>query len=229
MAGLSELEQALGYHFKNKGLVQEALVHSSLLNENHAPGIESNERLEYLGDAALGLVIAQELFISMPQADEGKLTNMRSRLVCSSTLSYLSKSINLGEYLLMGKGEKATGGQNKSANLVGAMEALLGAIFLDGGLDQTRDVIRRLYGDELRAIAHNQAFTDSKSHLQELTQANQLGVLRYNIAKTSGPVHKPEFTAEVLLEDKVIATGTGRSKKLAESDAAYKAIQILED
>jgi ribonuclease-3 len=228
LAELSELEQALGYHFKNKGLVQEALVHSSLLNENHAPGIESNERLEYLGDAALGLVIAQELFISMPQADEGKLTSMRSRLVCSSTLSYLGRGINLGDHLIMGKGEKATGGQNKSTNLAGAMEALLGAIFLDGGLDQTRDVIRRLYGDELRAIAHNQVFTDSKSRLQELTQANQLGVLRYNIAKTSGPVHKPEFTAEVLLEDKVIATGTGRSKKLAEADAAYKAMRILD-
>ncbi|MDD5605527.1 MAG: ribonuclease III [Dehalococcoidales bacterium] len=229
MVDTSELEQVLNYHFENKALFQEALVHSSLLNENHAPGIESNERLEYLGDAVLGLVVAHELFILMPEVDEGELTRLRSRLVCSATLGFLGKKIQLGNYLFMGKGEEASGGRTKTTNLARGLEAVLGAIYLDGGLESARSVIRRLYGKELEEIAHNQLCTDSKSRLQEIAQAERLGIPVYKIIESNGPVHKPEFTAEVLLENKVIATGKGKSKKLAEADAAYNAIQILEN
>jgi ribonuclease-3 len=227
LAETSELEQTLDYYFQDKDLLQEALVHSSLLNENHAPGIECNERLEYLGDAALGLIIAHELFVLMPEVDEGELTRLRSRLVCSATLGFLGKNIQLGRYLFMGKGEEASGGRNKATNLARGLEAILGAVYLDGGLEKTRGVIRRLYGSELQEIAHSQLCADSKSRLQEIAHAMRLGFPVYNIVESNGPVHKPEFTAEVILEDKVIATGKGKSKKLAEADAAFNAIKLL--
>ncbi|MDD2471549.1 MAG: ribonuclease III [Dehalococcoidales bacterium] len=229
MADSSELEQALGYHFQNRELLREALVHSSLLNENHAPGIESNERLEYLGDAALGLIIAHELFVQMPEVDEGELTRLRSTLVCSATLGLLGNDINLGKYMFMGKGEEASGGRSKATNLARGLEAVLGAVYLDGGLGEARGVILRLYGKDLNNITSSQLCTDSKSRLQELAQARKLGAPSYNIVESRGPVHSPDFVAEVLLEDKVIATGRGKSKKTAEADAASHALQILYD
>jgi ribonuclease-3 len=228
LADISELEKALDFQFQNKNLLQKALVHSSLLNENHAEGIESNERLEYLGDAVLGLVVAHDLFDILPSANEGELTRLRSRLVRSSTLGYLGKKIKLGEYMFMGKGEEASGGRTKPTNLARCMEAVLGAVYLDSGIDSTRNVIRHLYGKELDEITHNQLCTDSKSHLQELAQTRKMGAPHYNIIDSSGPVHNPNFTAEVLLENRVIATGKGKSKKLAEADAAHNAILILE-
>ena len=227
MPSLETLEAKLDYRFKNRDLLQQALVHSSLLNENHAPGLVSNERLEYLGDAVIGLVIAHELFNMMPGAEEGELTRLRSGLVCRSTMGFLAKKIELGNYLFIGKGEESSGGRTKAANLSRGFEALLGAVYLDGGLESARSVALNIYGKELEHLALNQACADSKSSLQELTQSKKLGKPVYRILDAEGPVHQPFFTAEVSIDSIPIARGQGKSKKLAENNAAFNAIGEL--
>lgn len=227
MHALDKLEKTIDYKFRNRNLLEEALVHSSVLNENNTPGIVSNERLEYLGDAVVGLIIAQELFQMLPKAPEGELTRLRSGLVCRATLGFLAKRIELGNYLLIGRGEEASGGRTKPANLARGLEALFGAVYLDGGIKEARKVALKLYGNELEELAHNQACADSKSQLQELTQSKNLGKPSYRIVSSEGPVHAPRFTAEVSIDNKLLATGKGKSKKLAEADAAFNAINIL--
>jgi len=227
MTDSTDLESKLNYTFNNRQLLEESLVHSSLLNENPGTVIVSNERLEYLGDAVLGLVTAHELFLMMPKADEGVLTHLRSRLVCRATLGFLAKKIDLGAYLSIGRGEEASGGRSKAANLASGLEALLGAVYLDGGLDAAGGVIRHIFGKHLQEFALNEMCADSKSNLQEFTQAKKMGTPTYRIVGSSGPVHEPYFTAEVLLNDKVIAAGSGKSKKLAEANAAYNALNAM--
>ncbi len=222
-----DLEAKIGYSFSDRQRLERALTHSSLVNENNMPSENSNERLEYLGDAVLGLIIAHELYSLMPRAPEGRLTRLRAGLVCRATLAYLAGKLELGRYLRMGKGEEASGGRSKPANLARGMEALFGAMFLDGGLDESRRVILNLYGDELEELALNQACADSKSELQQLTQARKLGKPSYRIIETSGPAHNPAFTAQVSIEDRILATGKGRSKKTAEANAAFNAIKAL--
>jgi len=229
MAEIIELEGILDYRFSDTALLRQSLVHGSVLNENQAPDTQSNERMEYLGDAVLGLIIAHQLYDMMPSVAEGELTRLRAGLVCRSTLALLAGRINLGEYLFVGKGEEASGGRSKPANLARGLEAVIGAVYLDGGLDKARHVIQHLYGSELEQLALNQACADSKSRLQEFVQARQMGQPTYRIINTEGPVHAPMFTAEVLLNDAPIASGTGRSKKLAESRAAFNALKELEN
>jgi len=227
MADIKDLEGNLNYTFNDRKLLEESLVHSSRLNENPGNELVSNERLEYLGDAVLGLVTAHELFLMMPRADEGVLTHLRSRLVCRATLGFLANNIGLGAYLSIGRGEEASGGRSKAANLASGLEALLGAVYLDGGLDAAGRVIRHIFGKHLQEFALNEVCADSKSNLQEFTQAKKMGTPIYRIVGSSGPVHEPHFTAEVLLNDKVIAAGNGKSKKLAEANAAYNALTAM--
>ncbi len=222
-----ELEKQLNYSFKNPGLLKEALVHSSLLNERSIPNVASNERLEYLGDAVVGLIIARELFLMIPNATEGELTQLRSSLVCRSTLATLARKIGLGKHFFIGKGEEATGGRDKPANLARGLEAVLGAIYLDGGLEKAKQVTLELYDDLIEKTALNQESGDYKSSLQELVQLKKLGEVTYHITDTSGPAHEPDFTVEVRLDDDTIATGKGKNKKAAETEAAFKALNFL--
>ena len=222
MTDLAVLQNTLGVSFKDPSLLEQALVHSSYINES--PDITtSNERLEFLGDAVLGLIIAQELYQSLPQSSEGEMTELRSSLVRGDALSRIAKAISLGDYLYLGKGEEASGGRRKPANLAGAMEAVIAAIFLDQGFNVTRDFILRLMDKELsQGIA-----PDYKSQLQELIQASHQQTPTYQVIEAVGPDHDRRFTVEVKAGDTVLGRGSGKSKKSAEEAAARSALGKL--
>jgi ribonuclease-3 len=220
---LDNLQQAIGITFSNVSLIEEALTHSSYINENHKSA--SNERLEFLGDAVLGLILAQKLFQDYPELEEGDLTRLRSWLVRRSTLANVAKSINMGSYLLMGKGEESSGGRAKSSNLAGAMEAVIAAVFLDQGWENTREAIFRLFNTEMERLRHEQSAQDYKSQIQEMVQALYKLTPSYRIVNEAGPDHARQFTAEIMAGEEVLAQGNGRSKKLAEAEAARLALE----
>ena len=197
LADLTALQEALGVHFREPSLLEQALVHSSYVNENPELAPTSNERLEFLGDAVLGLIFADKLYQDFPHSPEGELTRFRSWLVRRSTLARVAINIRLGDYLYMGRGEEASGGRSKPANLAGALEAVIAAIYLDQGIATTRDFILRLSGNELEKLASQEAEIDYKSQLQELIQARQQATPSYHIVEASGPDHNRHFTAEV--------------------------------
>ncbi len=227
MTDLADLQKNMGVFFKDVSHLELALVHSSFINEN--PGLDpsSNERLEFLGDAVLGLVVAERLYREYPGCSEGEMTRLRSAVVRQDTLARRAGSIRLGDYLYLGKGEEADGGRQKPANLEAAMEALIAAVFLDGGLATARDFILRLLGEELEEAISLGPTTDYKSALQELTQSRQQITPTYRITKTTGPDHGKTFTVEVTLKGKVIGSGSGKSKKAAETEAARRALDGL--
>jgi ribonuclease-3 len=224
---LAALQSVIGFHFKEKPLLELALVHSSYVNENPALAPASNERLEFLGDAVLGLVFAEKLCKDFPASSEGELTKLRSRLVRGSTLARAAARIGLGQYLFLGKGEEASGGRSKPANLAGALEALIGAVYLDSGAAAARELSLRLLDSELAELPGRGAGPDYKSRLQEFIQAREQATPSYHIVDASGPDHARRFTAEVLLGDKLLARGSGRSKKEAETEAARLALDEL--
>jgi len=226
MTDLAVLQNTLGVSFKDPSLMEQALVHSSYINES--PGITtSNERLEFLGDAVLGFIIAQELYQRLPQSSEGEMTELRSSLVRGDALSRLAKAISLGDYLYLGKGEEASGGRRKSANLAGAMEAVIAAIFLDQGLNATRDFILRLMGKELDKVLSQGIAPDYKSQLQELIQARHQQTPTYQVIEETGPDHDRRFSVEVRVGGTVLGRGSGKSKKSAEEEAARSALDQL--
>jgi len=226
MTDLAVLQNTLGVSFKDPSLLEQALVHSSYINENM--GITtSNERLEFLGDAVLGLIIAQELYRRLPQSSEGEMTELRSSLVRGDALSRLAKAISLGDYLYLGKGEEASGGRRKPANLAGAMEAVIAAIFLDQGFNVTRDFILRLMDKELDKALSRGIAPDYKSQLQELIQARHQQTPTYQVLEAVGPDHDRRFSVEVRVGDTVLGRGSGKSKKLAEIEAARSALDQL--
>jgi ribonuclease-3 len=226
MADSAELEKTLGLRFKNPLLLEQALVHSSYINES--PNTDtSNERLEFLGDAVLGLIIGGELYRRLPQATEGKMTELRSSLVRGDALHRIARDIKLGDYLYLGKGEEASGGRLKPANLAGAMEAVIAAVFLDQGLNKTRDFILRLMDKELNKILSQGTRPDYKSKLQELIQARNQQTPAYQVIEETGPDHDRSFTVEVRMGNIVLGRGTGRSKKSAEEEAARSALERL--
>ncbi len=227
MAELAALQQLLGIQFKEPPLLEQALTHSSFVNENPGVAPASNERLEFLGDAILGMMFAQKLYQDLPNSPEGELTKLRSDLVRRGTLFSLAKTIGLGDYLYLGKGEEASGGRDKPANLARAMEAMIAAVFLDQGWDTTRDLILRLFDTELKRLERQGAGVDYKSQLQHFVQSRQQETPSYRITETTGPDHQPRFTAEVMAGNTILATGHGRSKKLAETEAAYQALEKL--
>jgi len=226
MTDLAALQNTLGLQFKDPTLLEKALVHSSYINESPSTTI-SNERLEFLGDAVLGFIIAKELYQRLPQSTEGEMTELRSSLVRGDALSRIAKAISLGDYLYLGKGEEASGGRRKPANLAGAMEAVIAAIFLDQGSSVTRDFLLRLMAKELKKALSQGIEPDYKSQLQELIQARHQQTPTYQVLEAVGPDHDRRFSVEVRVGDTVLGRGSGKSKKLAEIEAARAALDQL--
>lgn len=227
MADLAVLQQTLGVSFNDPSLLEQALVHSSYINENPGLAPVSNERLEFLGDAVLGLVVAEKLYQDFPHFTEGEMTRLRAALVRRDTLARMARAIKLGDYLYLGKGEEASGGRRKPANLAGALEAVIAAIFLDQGSTTTRDFIVRLSNEELLKVASQGAGVDYKSQLQELIQAREQETPTYRIVEAVGPDHDKRFTVEVRAGDSVLGRGSGKGKKVAETEAARAALEQL--
>jgi ribonuclease-3 len=228
MPDIADLQRTLGIIFKEPALLQQALVHSSFINENPDYVSGHNERLEFLGDAVLGLIIADELYRSFPEISEGELTRLRAALVKRDTLSRVARSIGLGNFLYMGKGEEAGGGRSKPTNLAGALEAVIGAAYLDRGITNTRDMVVRLFVAEWPKLATPGAGADYKSRLQEVIQSRFQQTPVYYLVEETGQPHDRTFTVEVSLNNEVLGHGTGKSKKLAETEAARKALDRLD-
>ncbi len=227
MTHLTALQEILRFTFNNPSLLEQALVHSSYVNEN--PGLVSghNERLEFLGDAILGFIIAEKLYQDFPDLSEGEMTKLRSALVRGDTLARVARAVRLGDFLYLGKGEEASGGRGKTANLAGALEAVIAATFLDRGVSTARNLILGLLGEELAQAVSQGTGGDYKSRLQELMQSRLQSTPAYRPVKEAGPDHDKIFTVEVMAGDKVLGMGTGKSKKLAETEAARSALERL--
>ena len=219
-----ELEEIIGYHFKNKHYLTQALTHSSYANEKKLGKLGSNERLEFLGDAVLELISSDYLYARFTQIPEGELTKKRASLVCEPSLAYCAREFGLPQFLLLGKGEDMTGGRNRDSIVSDATEALLGAIYLDGGFANAKEFVLNFI---LNDIEHKQLFYDSKTILQEIVQADMEEGISYHLIKEEGPDHNKSFTVEVKIGETVYGTGSGRTKKAAEQEAAYKAILKL--
>ncbi len=219
-----ELENLIGYSFKDKALLDIAFTHKSYTNENLIKKHESYERLEYLGDAILEFLVSKYLFDTYPDKPEGELTKLRASIVCEFTLSKLSRELKLGGYGYFSKGERNTGGPNRDSILCDMFESLLGAIYLDGGLEEANSFVKRLL---LTDIEHKKLYYDSKSKLQEYAQKNNIS-LCYNLISELGPEHDKEYKVNVQLGEEVISEGIGHSKKTAEQDAAFSALKLLD-
>ncbi len=224
---LAELEEVLGYTFRDQVLLTNALVHKSYLHEVHDAPITSNERLEFLGDAALGLIVSANLFMKYPDVPEGRLSALRGALVRLNTLAEMAVPLGLGAFLYMSHGEEAAGGRERPSNLGRALEALLGAIFLDGGLDIAAQVWHRVSGERTLEQLQEVLSTDYKSQLQQLTQAEWRETPRYYLTDTTGPDHSKQFHVEVRVGENAIASGVGRNKQIAEQAAAQAALLAL--
>lgn len=222
---LKDLEAAIGYKFNNITFLQSAVTHSSYANERWHDGLKSNERLEFLGDSVLGMVVAQHLYHLFPDRLEGDLTRMRADMVCESSLAKIAKQIDLGKYLLLGHGEEQGGGRNRASILADAVEAVLAACFLDGGMTAAEDFIRRFVLCNVPQDRLNHV--DYKTTLQELVQQKKNQQLSYRLVGESGPDHDKEFSVELTLNGAVVGRGVGSSKKRAEQDAARAAMEIL--
>jgi len=227
LAELAVLQEILGVSFKDLSLLEQALVHSSYINENPDFVPTSNERLEFLGDAVLGLVVAEKLYQDLPSFTEGEMTKLRADLVRRDTLARAARAIRLGDYLYLGKGEEASGGRHKPANLAGALEAVIAAIFLDQGSATAKNFILRLFNKELQKVISQGAGVDYKSRLQELIQAREQQTPAYYVIEAKGPDHDRRFTVEVRVGDTVLGRGSGKSKKEAETEAARSALERL--
>jgi len=229
LADLALLQERLGVKFKDLSLLEQSVVHSSYVNEY--PGLVKghNERLEFLGDAGLGLVVAEKLYQDYPDFTEGQMSKMRSSVVCRVGLNGVAKAIDLGSFLYMGKGEEASMGREKAANLAGAMEAVIGAVFLDSSMECIRRIILELFAGELREAVAQKKNEDYKSQLQELLQSKKQKAPVYRVVEMSGPDHDRIFVVEVLDGNAAIGEGMGKSKKSAENEAAKMALRKLEN
>jgi ribonuclease-3 len=219
---LRELEQKTGYRFRDFSLFEQALTHSSYANEHRQEHLQDNERLEFLGDAVLEIVSSEFLYFQYPNLPEGDLTKLRASIVCEPTLALCTRELQLGEYLLLGKGEDMTGGRNRDSIVSDAMEALIGAIYLDGGFANAKEFIHKFI---LTDIENKKLFYDSKTILQEIIQGDYKGEeISYQLVEESGPDHNKKFLVEVLVGKTSLGRGLGRTKKAAEQEAAYQAI-----
>lgn len=223
---IKDLEAALGYKFQNITLLQNALTHSSYANERWHNSLLSNERLEFLGDSILGMVVADYLYKHFPDRPEGELTRMRADMVCETSLAEIANRLDLGKHLLLGHGEERFGGRNRASILADAVESVIAASFLDGGMAAAAGIIDRfVLCDVPVSKLHNM---DYKTALQELVQQKRNQNLCYRLVGESGPDHDKKFTAQVLLNDRIIGEGIGSSKKRAEQDAARAALKNLQ-
>ena len=222
---IKDLEAAIGYRFKNISLLQNALAHSSYANERWHDGLMSNERLEFLGDSILGMVVADYLYRNFPQRPEGELTKMRADMVCETSLAQVAHKIHLGEHLLLGHGEEQGGGRHRASILADAVESVIAACFLDGGMEPARQFINTFVLTEVPVKKLRN--TDYKTALQELVQQKKGQSLSYTLVGESGPDHDKQFTVEVSLNGTTVGQGSGTSKKRAEQAAAQAAIASL--
>ena len=222
---IKDLDTAIGYRFQNIQLLQNALTHSSYANERWHNSLLSNERLEFLGDSVLGMLVAEYLYHNFPNRPEGELTRMRADMVCEQTLAAAANRIGLGEHLLLGHGEEQGGGRNRDSILADAMESVIAASFLDGGISAALQIVQKYILVEVPVTKlHN---VDYKTRLQELVQQKKNQVLSYALVGQSGPDHDKKFDVEVSLNGNVVGSGSGSSKKRAEQDAARAAIEKL--
>ena len=222
---IKDLENAIGYRFKNITLLQNALAHSSYANERWHNSLKSNERLEFLGDSILGMVVAEYLYRNFPDRPEGDLTRMRADMVCERSLAMIAERIGLGEHLLLGNGEETGGGRTRDSILADAVESVIAACFLDGGMEPARKFIDTFVLTDVPVRKLRNA--DYKTALQELVQQKKNQVLSYALVEESGPDHDKHFVVQVSLNGTVVGIGDGRSKKKAEQAAAHAAIEHL--
>ena len=223
---LEILEERIGYRFRDKALIKQALTHSSFTNEQKIYRAKNYERLEFLGDAVLELVSSEFLFRDQPEVPEGELTKQRASMVCEPSLAFCARDLELGEFILLGKGEESSGGRNRDSITSDVMEAVIGAIYLDGGMEPARTFIYRFI---LSDLEDKQLFYDSKSNLQELIQGKLKKEFDYELLEESGPEHNKTFRVAVHMEGEVLGEGQGRTKKAAEQQAAYRALLKLRD
>ena len=225
MSSLTDFEDKIGYHFKNQGLLRQALTHSSYANERHMKKLSDNERLEFLGDAVLEIISSDFLYHNYPDVPEGQLTKLRASIVCEPTLALCTKELELGDYLYLGRGENQTGGRNRKSILSDALDAVIGAIYLDGGFANAKEFVLKFI---LTDIEHKQLFYDSKTILQEVVQGEH-EQLDYRLVGESGPDHDKSFSVEVWIGEQKISEGSGHTKKAAEQEAAYHALIKLRE
>jgi ribonuclease-3 len=224
---LEELERCLDYHFKDPALLQQAITHKSYLNEVRERFQKDNERFEFLGDAVLDLVISQDLLLNYPDTPEGELSKMKARIVSETALAKVARRLEIGRYLLLGRGEEITQGRTKPSLLANALEAILAAIYLDGGLDSACHVIQKIFKSEFEELLKTEAFTDYKTELQELCQRDYEILPTYTVLTESGPDHQKTFEVQISIKGDVYGRGIGRSKKEAEQEAAREALEKL--
>ncbi len=222
---INDLETALGYRFRNITLLQKALTHSSYANERFHDSLMSNERLEFLGDSILGMVVAEYLYKTFPNRPEGELTRIRADMVCERSLADIAGRLGLGQHLMLGHGEEQGGGRTRASILADAVESIIAAAFLDGGMDASCGIISRFLLTEVPVKKPNNA--DYKTMLQELVQQKKNQTISYRLIGETGPDHNKQFTVELLLNAQPVGTGIGTSKKRAEQDAARAAIEKL--
>lgn len=225
---LNELQKNLEYSFKDLELLETALTHSSYANENNLHPSKSNQRLEFLGDTIINLVVSEYLYNKYPFYPEGELTKIRAKVVCESSLALVARKIKLGDYLLLGKGEESTGGRKRDSILADASEAITGAVFLDSDYDTVKQfLVSRFETDIVRAVAKGNLFIDYKTQLQEKLQKITKERISYNITREEGPDHNKIFYVDVFLGSDVIGSGFGRNKKEAEQLAAREALILM--
>lgn len=222
---MNQLQEKIGYHFKNEKLLYEALSHSSFANENKKSRT-SNERLEFLGDSVLSIVVSDYIFKHFTHIPEGELTKLRASLVCESSLYEFSKKIDLGDHIFLGKGEELTGGRERPSIISDAFEAVIAAIYLDGGMEAAAPYILSFIPEDITPKGAA-TFHDYKTSLQEIIQKNPEEKIVYHLKSESGPDHDKHFTVQVLLNNNVIGEGVGRSKKTAEQAAAKEALSLM--
>ena len=227
MIDWNDCQKNLGISFRQESLLEQAFAHLSYLNENPDFARPSNERLEFLGDAILNFIVAEKLYEEFPKIPEGELTEIRASLVCRDTLAELASSLKLGDCLLLGRGEEANGGRMKASNLANAMEALIGALYLDQGLARARRFILRQLKPELKKIKAGKKTPNYKALVQEFIQGQRRPTPVYRLVEATGPDHSKQFTVEILVEGEALGRGTGKSKKTAESQAARVAWEKL--
>lgn len=219
-----KLQENIGYSFKNSDLLKQALSHSSYVNEHGLKREDCNERLEFLGDAVLELVSSEFLYNEYKNMPEGELTKLRASLVCEPALAFDAREVGINEYLLLGKGEEHTGGRERDSIISDACEAVIGAVFLDGGIEKAKEFILH---HVLNDAENKKLFYDSKSALQEFTQREYGTAPEYSIIDESGPAHSKTFIAQVTVDGKILGQGIGKTKKNAEQQASYKALLKL--
>ena len=222
---IHSLQETINYKFNNNHMIIEAITHSSYANESKNKNIRYNERLEFLGDSALGLTISEYIFEKYKHLPEGELTKMRASVVCEASLARQARNIGLGQYLLLGKGEELTGGRDRESILADALEALIGAIYIDGGIEESRKFVLNYFMDSIVLASKGSLFKDYKTDLQELLQSKGFEKITYKVVNEYGPDHNKSFDVEVLFGDTVIGRGSGKSKKEAEQRAAKEGIK----